>query len=120
MYGCRTCLEEVGLMMASIHGSAPPVRRYIEYEKSNSGEIGILVCIDMTRRGLENNDVKHMILFDFPNSAVDYLHRSGRTAGAGIKGRVTGFVTRKNMKLARVVRHAGRKKTDSLEAVRQV
>ena len=113
-------VEEAGLAVASIHGDVPPGRRDMEYEKFKSGKVGILVCTDMAARGLDNVHVQHVILFDFPNSAVDYLHRSGRTARAGMTGRVTSFVTRKDMKLARAIQNAGRKRMDALEAVRQV
>jgi len=55
-------------------------------------------------------------MFDFPTSAVDYLHRAGRTARAGRKGIVTSFVTRRDATLARVMERATRARTDALSS----
>ncbi|PIA18571.1 P-loop containing nucleoside triphosphate hydrolase protein [Coemansia reversa NRRL 1564] len=65
-----------------------------------TGKRKILVCTDLASRGLDTTCVSHVILFDFPTTAIDYLHRSGRTARAGAKGKVTALVGKRDRRLA--------------------
>jgi ATP-dependent RNA helicase SrmB len=44
------------------------------------------VATDLAARGLDTLDVKHVVQFDFPRSAAEYLHRAGRTARNGARG----------------------------------
>ncbi|KAK9727619.1 hypothetical protein K7432_001703 [Basidiobolus ranarum] len=68
--------------------------------KDGTQESRIMVCTDIASRGLDVSNVHHVILYDFPSSVVDYLHRVGRTARAGSKGKATSLVARKNRNLA--------------------
>jgi superfamily II DNA/RNA helicase len=54
----------------------------------------------MASRGVDTTKARHVILYDFPYSAIDYLHRVGRTARAGSEGKATSFVGRKDKILA--------------------
>ncbi|KAI9138498.1 P-loop containing nucleoside triphosphate hydrolase protein [Paraphysoderma sedebokerense] len=54
-----------------------------------------LVSTDIASRGLHIPHINHVILFDFPTTVIDYLHRIGRTARAGQKGRATSLVTKR-------------------------
>ena len=78
----------------------------------------MLVRSDMTARGLDNLAVEHVVLFDFPTSAVDYLYRVGRTGRACDKERLTRFVTKKDVGLARAILEARSGREDSLESAR--
>ncbi|KAI0566693.1 DEAD-box ATP-dependent RNA helicase 39 [Gracilaria domingensis] len=111
-------LREGGHVTSCIHGDIPLARRETEYESFRNGEKPLLICTDMAARGLDNLRVDHVVLFDFPNSAVDYLHRAGRTARAGAPGRVTSFVGKKDMRLARAIQRAGLEGIDALESAR--
>ena len=53
----------------------------------------ILVCTDVMARGIDLPEVGHVIMFDFPESISDYIHRAGRTARSGNKGTVTSLVS---------------------------
>ncbi|KAI8320151.1 P-loop containing nucleoside triphosphate hydrolase protein [Martensiomyces pterosporus] len=66
----------------------------------------ILVCTDLASRGLDTTCVSHVVLFDFPTTAIDYLHRTGRTARAGTRGKVTALVGKKDRRLADQIRLA--------------
>ncbi|KAJ2851690.1 hypothetical protein IWW36_000835 [Coemansia brasiliensis] len=68
----------------------------------------ILVCTDLGSRGLDTTCVTHVVLFDFPTTAIDYLHRAGRTARAGGRGKVTALVGKKDRRLAEQIRLAVR------------
>ncbi|XP_057493136.1 DEAD-box ATP-dependent RNA helicase 22 [Actinidia eriantha] len=68
---------------------------------------GILVCTDAAARGLDVPNVSHVIQAEFAMSAVDFLHRVGRTARAGQPGLVTSLYTESNRDLVAAVRQAG-------------
>nr|AKF43350.1 DEA(D/H)-box RNA helicase family protein [California macrophylla] len=69
---------------------------------------GILVCTDAAARGIDIPNVSHVIQADFATSAVDFLHRIGRTARAGKYGRVTSLYNEANRDLVAAVRQAGK------------
>ncbi|WOL06540.1 DEAD-box ATP-dependent RNA helicase 22 [Canna indica] len=69
---------------------------------------GILVCTDAAARGLDIPNISHVIQAEFATSAVDFLHRVGRTARAGQFGTVTSLYTRSNRDLVSAVRQAER------------
>ncbi|KAL6294586.1 hypothetical protein ACE6H2_002728 [Prunus campanulata] len=68
---------------------------------------GILVCTDAAARGIDIPNVSHVIQADFATSAVDFIHRVGRTARAGQYGLVTSMYTESNRDLVAAVRQAG-------------
>ncbi|KAJ2656259.1 hypothetical protein IWW48_005124 [Coemansia sp. RSA 1200] len=72
----------------------------------SSTERKILVCTDLGSRGLDTTFVTHVVMFDFPTTAIDYLHRAGRTARAGGRGKVTALVGKKDRRLADQIRLA--------------
>eukprot|EP00172_Hildenbrandia_rubra_P000130 Plantae.Rhodophyta-Hildenbrandia_rubra.ctg10583.p1 GENE.Plantae.Rhodophyta-Hildenbrandia_rubra.ctg10583~~Plantae.Rhodophyta-Hildenbrandia_rubra.ctg10583.p1 ORF type:complete len:562 (-),score=92.71 Plantae.Rhodophyta-Hildenbrandia_rubra.ctg10583:242-1927(-) len=111
-------LSESGYVTSSVHGSIPPDRRDAEYKSFKEGKTQVLVCTDIAARGLDNLAIDHVILFDFPASPVDYIHRAGRTARAGAEGRVTSLILKKDAVLAKAIEYAGKGKADTLETVR--
>lgn len=68
---------------------------------------GVLVCTDAAARGLDIPNVSHVIQAEFATSAVDFLHRVGRTARAGQPGLVTSLYTEFNRDLVAAVQQAG-------------
>ncbi|CAG8433540.1 6293_t:CDS:1 [Diversispora eburnea] len=72
----------------------------LEKFRRRTSEANILVCTDLASRGVDTTFVNHVILYDFPTTVVDFLHRVGRTARAGNYGRATHFVTKKSRELA--------------------
>jgi superfamily II DNA/RNA helicase len=69
----------------------------------------VLVCTDVVARGLDVLQVSHVIMFDFPLNALDYLHRIGRTARASNAGWVTSLVTKRDQVLASAIQAAVRR-----------
>ncbi|XWS63622.1 hypothetical protein CRYUN_Cryun06bG0116200 [Craigia yunnanensis] len=69
---------------------------------------GIFVCTDAAARGVDIPNVSHVIQADFATSAVDFLHRVGRTARAGQFGVVTNLYTESNWDLVNAIRTAGK------------
>jgi len=66
----------------------------------------VLVCTDIGARGLDIPQVDSVVMFDFPLNAMDYLHRSGRTARGKGKGRVTALVAKRDKVLATAIQQA--------------
>ncbi|KAF7726549.1 putative ATP-dependent RNA helicase ddx28 [Apophysomyces ossiformis] len=69
-------------------------------------EDNVLISTDIASRGIDTTFVDHVVLFDFPTSVVDYLHRVGRTARAGRKGKTTSLIGRKDRMMADRIRRA--------------
>lgn len=99
----RFHLLEQGLEVAAYHGDMKPEDRLAAYSSFAEGKVGVLVATDIAARGLDTTFVDHVILFDFPKTAEDYLHRVGRAARAGRKGRLTSLVTKKGSYLAKAI-----------------
>ena len=72
-------------------GEVPQKKRESILRKFTSGEIDILVATDVAARGLHIPDVSHVLNFDLPQDAEDYVHRIGRTARAGASGDAISF-----------------------------
>jgi len=68
------------------------------------GEIHILVATDVAGRGIDIDGITHVINYDIPMDADDYVHRIGRTARAGRKGHAITFVTSKDMRRLEEIR----------------
>ncbi|ERN03866.1 hypothetical protein AMTR_s00078p00161460 [Amborella trichopoda] len=110
-------LGENQISTVNYHGEVPAEQRVenLKKFKSNDGDCPTLVCTDLAARGLDL-DVDHVIMFDFPSTSIDYLHRTGRTARMGAKGRVTSLVAKKDQLLADRIEEAI-KKNESLESL---
>jgi ATP-dependent RNA helicase RhlB len=84
-------LNANGFHVAAISGSVPQKKRQSLLKKFHDGDIPILVATDVAARGLHIPDVTHVINFDLPQDAPDYVHRIGRTARLGAKGEAISF-----------------------------
>ncbi|GMG14773.1 unnamed protein product [Phytophthora fragariaefolia] len=92
-----------------LHGDMPPARRHEAIHAfTEDPNVNILVCTDLAARGLDIDTVKHVVIFDFPKSAVDYVHRAGRTGRAGEQGLVTSLVTKHDLALAMSIENSKR------------
>jgi len=80
-----------GLRAAILSGDVPQKKRLRLLEQFHLGELPILVATDVAARGLHIPDVTHVINFDLPEDAEDYVHRIGRTARAGATGDAISF-----------------------------
>lgn len=85
-------LYERGFQTATLHGNKSQSQRLRALEKFKNDELQILIATDVASRGLDIEDVTHVINFDAPESYEDYIHRIGRTGRAGKKGIALTFV----------------------------
>ncbi|KAK9701689.1 Helicase conserved C-terminal domain [Popillia japonica] len=95
------CVRREGYSAISIHGDkSQPERDYVLSE-FRTGKSTILVATDVAARGLDVEDVKYVINYDYPNSSEDYVHRIGRTGRCQQAGTAYAFFTSTNQRQAK-------------------
>ena len=86
-------LKRGGFAVSQIHGDMDQSDRIRELDRFKSGDINIIVASDVAARGLDIPGVSHVINYDVPHHAEDYVHRIGRTGRAGRTGIAYTLVT---------------------------
>jgi ATP-dependent RNA helicase RhlB len=79
-------LRANGIEARTLSGDVPQSRREKLLERFRTGELPVLVATDVAARGLHIDGVSHVVNYDLPQDAEDYVHRIGRTARAGSDG----------------------------------
>lgn len=79
-------LSTVGIQSAAIHGNKSQSARVKALSGFKKGDYRVLVATDVAARGIDVDDVTHVINYDLPMEAETYVHRIGRTARAGADG----------------------------------
>lgn len=98
---CRS-LRMDGFQARAMHGDKSQEERDWALREFKSCQSTLLVATDVAARGLDVDDIKIVVNFDFPNDMENYVHRIGRTGRAGKKGiAVSFFVAEKNARVAR-------------------
>jgi len=85
-------LEGNGHQAAILSGDVPQKKRLSLLRRFSGGEVSVLVATDVAARGLHIEGVSHVVNYDLPEDAEDYVHRIGRTARAGAEGDAISFV----------------------------
>jgi ATP-dependent RNA helicase DeaD len=86
-------LTPLGFHVESLHGDLSQAQRESALKHFRDGKVSILIATDVAARGLDIENVSHVINFDIPANAEDYVHRIGRTGRAGRKGIALSFIT---------------------------
>ena len=98
-------LAASGHRAAALHGDMPQGARNRTVRDLRQGRVRLLVATDVAARGLDVNGISHVINFDLPMAAEDYVHRIGRTGRAGASGVAISFVGRSDLpRLERIER----------------
>ncbi len=84
-------LERAGFASDAIHGNKSQNARQRALEGFKAGNVRVLVATDIAARGVDVDDVTHVINFELPNEPESYVHRIGRTARAGSEGIAISF-----------------------------
>ena len=84
-------LKANGFNCAMLAGNVPQVKRQKLLKRFHDGEIDVMVATDVAARGLHIPAVSHVINYDLPQEAADYVHRIGRTARLGATGDAISF-----------------------------
>ena len=79
-------LEKAGVSAAAIHGNKSQGARERALDGFKKGSVRVLVATDIAARGIDVDDVTHVIQLDLPEVPEQYVHRIGRTARAGAAG----------------------------------
>jgi ATP-dependent RNA helicase RhlE len=82
----KRSLDTLGFESGVLHGDRSQGQRERTMEAFRAGRVRVLVATDLAARGIDVEGISHVVNFDFPRSAEDYLHRVGRTARADAKG----------------------------------
>jgi ATP-dependent RNA helicase RhlE len=94
-------LEQDGLTAAAIHGNKSQGARTRALADFKRGAVRVLVATDIAARGLDIDQLPHVVNFELPNVPEDYVHRIGRTGRAGNEGEAMSLVCVDEHKLLR-------------------
>ncbi|KAI8083038.1 P-loop containing nucleoside triphosphate hydrolase protein [Halteromyces radiatus] len=105
-------LETKNVQALPLYKDAPIDRdeALTRFADKTSGD-NVMISTDIASRGIDTTFVDHVILYDFPTSVVDYLHRVGRTARAGTVGKASSLIGRKDRMMADRIRRSIREGT---------
>lgn len=85
-------LDKKGIKASAIHGNKSQGARTRALAEFKAGDIQVLVATDIAARGIDIDQLPHVINFDLPHVAEDYVHRIGRTGRAGASGEAISLV----------------------------
>ncbi len=86
-------LEQKGIRTATLHSNRSQNQRLRALKDFKSGAVRVLVATDIAARGIDVDGISHVVNYDFPMHAEDYVHRIGRTGRANAIGDAISFVT---------------------------
>jgi len=91
-------LSKDGLTAAAIHGNKSQAARTRALSGFKDGKVAVLVATDIAARGIDIDQLPHVVNFELPNVPEDYVHRIGRTGRAGSEGSALSLVDRGEIK----------------------
>jgi ATP-dependent RNA helicase RhlE len=86
-----TQIGKSGIKAEAIHGNKSQNARQRALEAFRKGNVAVLVATDIAARGIDVDDVSHVVNYELPNEPESYVHRIGRTARAGATGVAISF-----------------------------
>ncbi len=92
-------LNKDGITAAAIHGNKSQGARTRALADFKAGSVRVLVATDIAARGIDIDQLPHVVNFELPNVAEDYVHRIGRTGRAGNEGEAMSLVCVDELKL---------------------
>jgi ATP-dependent RNA helicase RhlE len=108
-------LRKGGVRAESIHGNKSQRQREQALERFKAGECRVLVATDIASRGLDIDDVTHVVNLDLPNEPDAYVHRIGRTGRAGATGVAYSFCSLEERLLLGQIEKLTKKKLNVIE-----
>jgi superfamily II DNA/RNA helicase len=101
-----TALEDRGFAAATVHGDLGQAQRERALRAFRSGKVDVLVATDVAARGIDVDDVTHVINYECPDDEKAYVHRIGRTGRAGRAGVAVTFVDWRDMQRWKLINDA--------------
>ncbi|MCX6126379.1 MAG: helicase-related protein, partial [Proteobacteria bacterium] len=108
-------LAENGVKAAAIHGNKSQGARQKALEGFRDGKVQILVASDLAARGIDINEISHVINFEMPNEPETYVHRIGRTGRAAAVGLALSFCDQEERKYVTPIERLTKRKIPVVE-----
>jgi len=96
----------------AFHGELAQMQRERIVESLKAGRTALVVATDVAARGLDIPLITHVVNYDIPEEAEQYVHRAGRTARAGRNGRIFTLVTENDGKAAEAIQRLAKRKLE--------
>src|SRR5258706_7579192 len=106
-------LTRDGVHADAIHGNKSQNARERALEEFKAGKVRVLVATDIAARGLDIEALPHVVNYDLPHVAEDYVHRIGRTGRAGSEGEAVSFVSPEERPLMAAIERLINRQVDS-------
>jgi ATP-dependent RNA helicase RhlE len=100
---CKQLEEYAGIKAAAIHGNKSQGARTKALADFKAGNVRVLVATDIAARGIDIDQLPHVVNFELPNVPEDYVHRIGRTGRAGMSGEAVSLVCVDEHELLRAI-----------------
>lgn len=104
LWDTRTASRAYNSRVSRLHGKMSQSARDRTVKEYRKISHGVLVCTDVAARGLDFNDVSHVIQMSPSSTVADYIHKIGRTARAGARGKSIIFMSKPEMKFIDVLK----------------
>jgi ATP-dependent RNA helicase RhlE len=96
-------LEDAGIASTAMHADKTQPQRVKALEDFKAGKVRVLVATDIAQRGLDISGISHVINYDVPQQAEDYVHRIGRTGRAAKEGDAFTFMAPDEIAMVRTI-----------------
>ena len=106
-------LTRTGIEADAIHGNKAQNHRTRTLKRFKDNELRVLVATDIAARGLDIEALPHVVNFDLPHVAEDYVHRIGRTGRAGAEGEAVSLVSNEERPLMAAIERLMNRKVES-------
>ncbi len=108
-------LQGKGYVVEGMHGDMKQSQRLNTLKKFKSGNLNFLIATDVAARGIDVENVTHVINYDLPQDVESYVHRIGRTGRANKEGIAYSFATRKETSFIREIENHTKAKIEKKE-----
>ncbi len=105
-------LNDQGITAMAIHGNKSQTARTKALADFKKGDLQVLVATDIAARGIDIDQLPHVVNFEMPNVPEDYVHRIGRTGRAGASGLAVTLVASSDTRLVADIEHLIKKKIE--------
>lgn len=105
-----SALESRGYMADALHGDLSQNQRDRVMKRFREGKSDILVATDVAARGLDIDNITHVVNYDIPQDPESYVHRIGRTGRAGNKGVAMTFITPREYRQLKLIERTAKTK----------
>lgn len=109
-------LGKHGIGAAAIHGNKSQAARTRALSQFKDGSLPVLVATDIAARGLDIDQLPHVVNFELPNVPEDYVHRIGRTGRAGSEGSAISLVDGEEMRSLAAIERLIRRRIERVQA----